>query len=69
MPHIKYNSFPISPTWPWVKPSQYGRLKNISAGHTRKLCREGKIPGATQFIRYWMIPNPIYKPKEKDDKA
>lgn len=71
MPHIKYNSIPISPEWPWIKPSQFAKLKGLSAGYVRKLCREGKIPGATQMIRYWQVPNPLYiklNPKSKDDQ-
>jgi hypothetical protein len=60
MLHIKWNSIPISQKWPWIKPSQYAKLKDLSAGHVRKLCREGKISGAIQMIRYWRIPNPLY---------
>jgi hypothetical protein len=60
MPHTKWNSIPISPKWPWIKPSQYAKLKGLSTGHVRQLCRDGKIAGATQMIRYWQIPNPLY---------
>jgi hypothetical protein len=32
MPHTKWNSIPISPKWPWIKPSQYAKLKGLSTG-------------------------------------
>jgi hypothetical protein len=56
MPHIKWNSLPIDPDWPEIKPSQYARLHGLSTSYVRKLCNEGRLKGARRVIRYWVIP-------------
>jgi hypothetical protein len=43
--------------WPWIKPSMYAVLYNLSTSHVRRLCREGKIKTNPRLIlRYWQIP-------------
>jgi excisionase family DNA binding protein len=37
--------------------------------HVQKLCREGKVPGATMFGGVWMVPSTFrWKPQKRGPK-
>ncbi len=37
--------------------------------HVQKLCKEGKVPGATQFNGVWMVPSTFrWKPQRPGPK-
>jgi excisionase family DNA binding protein len=40
----------------WYSPEEVAEYFDLDADTIRKLCREGKIPGARQIGRSWRIP-------------
>jgi excisionase family DNA binding protein len=41
---------------PYYSPEEVAEYYDVTADTIRRLCREGKIPGATQIGKQWRIP-------------
>lgn len=41
---------------PFYSPEEVATYYDVTAETIRRLCREGKIPGATQIGKQWRIP-------------
>jgi excisionase family DNA binding protein len=61
---------------PFYSPEEVAEYYDVTADTIRRLCREGKIPGAKQIGKQWRIPREylqstsnLPKPDEKKDQG
>ncbi len=47
---------PDKPESAYVSPEDAARFFDVDVEHIRRLCREGKIPGARKIGNLWRIP-------------